>query len=101
MFQDKGMQLFSLILQQKQGVEIHEEGENLHWCAKNLAWTQNLNSTSFQRKTQVDRDIPIPISQVCQVILNSSQNILKSGQIMTKLAEKSIGTLRLSLNSLK
>ena len=38
MFQDKGMQLFSLILQ---GVEIHEEGENLHWCAKDL------NSTSL------------------------------------------------------
>ena len=80
--------------------------------------------TSFQRKTQVDRDIPIPISQVgnCQVILNSRQDILKSGQvilksvqvilnsnhvilklgqIMSKLAEKSISTLRLSLNSLE
>jgi hypothetical protein len=44
MFQDKGMQLFSLILQRKKGVEIHEEGENLHWCAKDSAETQNLNS---------------------------------------------------------
>jgi hypothetical protein len=44
MFQDKGMQLFSLILQRKKGVEIHEEGKNLHWCAKDSAETQNLNS---------------------------------------------------------
>ena len=48
-----------------------------------------LELTSFQRKTQVDRDIPIPISQVCncQVILNSSQDILKSGQVILKSSD--------------